>query len=204
MNIPLILLTALLLFVILVIRNILKAYVIYMLGDPTPKYRGLLSANPLNHIDPIGTTFLFLTPFLSQGTFIFGWTKYIDYDPNYFKNKDLSEFIVGFTGLASFFIVVFVSRILISVLPNMADLLVFLSYMSAFLLAINLIPIKGFDGAIILSVILRKINRRLFYAWEDFQYKYQLVILVMFFPLIIILAPFLKLIAQLTLKIAGW
>ena len=36
------------------------AYVAYKLGDPTPKYQGRLSLNPLAHLDPIGTIMLLL------------------------------------------------------------------------------------------------------------------------------------------------
>lgn len=81
-SLSLYLLVGLLLFIILVIRNAVKAYVIYYLGDPSPKYKRLLTFNPIDHIDPVGTFLLFLTPILSAGTFVFGWVKYIDYDPN--------------------------------------------------------------------------------------------------------------------------
>ncbi|MCS7165172.1 MAG: site-2 protease family protein [Candidatus Calescibacterium sp.] len=204
MNFALYLLIALLMFIILVLRNIFKAYVIYMLGDPTPRYRGLLSGNPINHTDPIGTLFLFLTPTISGGNFIFGWTKTVDYNPSYFKNKDLGEFIVGFTGLGSFFIFIFISKLLSVYFTNLSFIFSLIAYMSAFLFAINLIPLKGFDGGIILSVILKKIDKELFYKWEDFQYRNQLLILVLFFPLIMLLLPFFSLVARYVMLLAGW
>lgn len=204
MNYAFFLLISLLIFIILVIRNIIKAYVIYMLGDPTPRYRGLLSGNPLNHADFFGTLMLFLTPLMSQGMFIFGWTKYVDYDPNYFKNRYLGEFLVGFTGLGSFFIIIFLSKILAAYLFNFYDIFRTLSYMAAFLFAINLIPLKGFDGAIIFSLILRKINKNLFYKWEEFQYKNQMFILFLFFPFVYLLMPFFKYVVLILLYISGW
>ncbi|HBG02388.1 MAG TPA: site-2 protease family protein, partial [Firmicutes bacterium] len=36
------------------------AYVAYKLGDPTPKYQGRLTLNPLAHLDPLGTIMLLL------------------------------------------------------------------------------------------------------------------------------------------------
>ncbi|MCS7243954.1 MAG: site-2 protease family protein [Candidatus Calescibacterium sp.] len=204
MNFLLYLLIALLMFIILVLRNIFKAYVVYMLGDPTPKYRGLLSGNPINHVDPIGTLFLFLTPVFSAGSFIFGWTKVVDYDPSYFKNRDFGEFLVGFSGLGSFFVVIFLAKIISFYFTNLSYVLTFLAYMSAFLFAINLLPLKGFDGGIILGVILRRINRSLFYKWEDFQYRNQLIILFLFFLTMFLLFPFFKLIAYYLMMLAGW
>ncbi|MCS6955021.1 MAG: site-2 protease family protein [Candidatus Calescibacterium sp.] len=204
MNFLLYLLVALLMFIILVLRNIFKAYVVYMLGDPTPKYRGLLSGNPINHVDPIGTLFLFLTPVLSAGGFIFGWTKVVDYDPSYFKNRDLGEFLVGFSGLGSFFVVIFLAKVISIYFANLSYVLTFLAYMSAFLFAINLLPLKGFDGGIILGVILRRINKSLFYKWEDFQYRNQFIILILFFPLVFLLFPFFKVIAYYLMLLAGW
>ena len=44
------------------------------LGDPTPRYRGRLSLNPLAHLDPAGTVLLFLAGF--------GWGKPVEVNPN--------------------------------------------------------------------------------------------------------------------------
>ena len=57
----------------------------YKLGDPTAKYDGRLSLNPLRHIDPIGALCMFF--------FGFGWAKPVMVNPNYFK-KVLSFRIV--------------------------------------------------------------------------------------------------------------
>lgn len=44
------------------------------LGDPTPRYRGRLSLNPMAHLDPTGTVLLFLVGF--------GWGKPVEVNPN--------------------------------------------------------------------------------------------------------------------------
>lgn len=204
MNFVFYLLLALLMFIILVIRNIFKAYVIYMMGDPTPKYRGLLSTNPLNHVDSIGTLFLFVTPLISGGSFVIGWTKYVDFDSNYFKNRDIGELLVSIAGLGSFFVIVFLSKILADIFSNLGLVLQILAFMSAFLFAFNLIPLKGFDGYILWGLILRKINKNLLYQWENFQYRNQFFILIMFFPVVWILFPIFKVIALILMKMGGW
>jgi Zn-dependent protease len=207
-NISLYILIGLLLFIILVIRNAIKAYVIYYLGDPTPKYRKLLTFNPVNHIDPFGTSLLFIMPILTGGQFVFGWVKYVDYDSNYFKNRDIGELVVGSFGLLSFLMIIAVCKVLYvysyNLNPFLPSVFQLLAYMSAFLFALNLLPIKGFDGYIILSLILRNFNKRMYYVLEDFYLKNQFIILVLFFPLIYIFSPVLSFLASIALKIGGW
>ena len=38
-------------------------YIAYKLGDPTAKYMGRLTLNPLKHLDPIGTICMILCKF---------------------------------------------------------------------------------------------------------------------------------------------
>jgi len=199
-----VILSSLLLFIVLVIRNIIKSYVIYSLGDPTPKYRGLLTFNPLSHADPVGTTLLFLTSLMSGGKIVFGWTKYVDYDTSYFKYKDISELLVAFSGIGSFFIIVFLSKIIANAVPSLYITFQLLAYFSAFLLFLNLLPLKGFDGDIILKIILKKINRGIYYKLEDFQYRYQFLIIILFFFFIFSFSSYIYYFILLIMKLGGW
>lgn len=49
------------------------AYAASRLGDPTPRYRGRLSLNPLDHLDPTGTILMLLVGF--------GWGKPVEVNP---------------------------------------------------------------------------------------------------------------------------
>jgi len=49
------------------------AFAATRLGDPTPRYRGRLSLNPLAHLDPVGTMLLFIAGF--------GWGKPVEVNP---------------------------------------------------------------------------------------------------------------------------
>ena len=49
------------------------AFAASRLGDPTPRYRGRLTLNPLAHLDPAGTVLLFLAGF--------GWGKPVEVNP---------------------------------------------------------------------------------------------------------------------------
>lgn len=48
------------------------------LGDPTPRYRGRLTINPLAHLDPLGTILLFMAGF--------GWGKPVPVNPNLMRS----------------------------------------------------------------------------------------------------------------------
>src|SRR4030065_572215 len=51
----------------IIIHELAHGWVAYRMGDPTAKYRGRLTLNPLKHLDPVGTLMLFLVGF--------GWAK---------------------------------------------------------------------------------------------------------------------------------
>jgi Zn-dependent protease len=48
------------------------------LGDPTPRYRGRLTLNPLAHLHPLGTFMLFVA--------FFGWGKPVPVNPNLMRS----------------------------------------------------------------------------------------------------------------------
>ena len=53
-------------------------YAAYLMGDPTAKYSGRLSLNPMHHLDLMGALCMLL--------FRFGWAKPVPIDSRYFKN----------------------------------------------------------------------------------------------------------------------
>lgn len=64
-----------------VAHEVSHGYMAQYLGDPTARFAGRLTMNPLKHIDPIGS---FLVPFitsLAPGGFMFGWAKPVPYNP---------------------------------------------------------------------------------------------------------------------------
>jgi len=88
----------------LVMHELAHAYVAWRLGDPTAKYMGRLSFNPLRHLDPIGTLLLVVVGF--------GWAKPVPIDPRYFKHPRRDDFLVSIAGITVNFILFFVSAML--------------------------------------------------------------------------------------------
>lgn len=59
--------------VVVTIAGAFRAWVAKKMGDDTAEYLGLLTLNPLAHIDLLGLAFLFI--------FLFGWGRYVPINP---------------------------------------------------------------------------------------------------------------------------
>lgn len=132
------------------------AFVAYKLGDPTPKYQGRLTLNPLAHLDPIGAIMLLI--------FRVGWAKPVMINPQYFKNRKQGTLLVSLAGPLANVLLSWVFYNLLKFVPNLVSNLSFARSLYLFLLvnvqinlglaAFNLIPIPPLDGSKILAGFL--------------------------------------------------
>ncbi len=67
------------------------------LGDPTAKYMGRLTINPIPHIDPVGTILVPILMFAFSG-FMFGWAKPVPVDSRNFVHPRRDMAIVAVAG----------------------------------------------------------------------------------------------------------
>ncbi len=75
------------------------AWVADKLGDPTPRYTGRLTLNPLAHLDILGTIMLLF--------FRFGWAKPVMVNPSNFRKPSRDMALVAVAGPAMNFILAF-------------------------------------------------------------------------------------------------
>lgn len=137
----------------LTIHEYAHARVAVYLGDPTPRYEGRLTLNPVAHLDPIGLIMLWL--------FKFGWAKPVPIDPRYFKNGRQGMLMVSFAGPVSNLLLAFASALLMGILIKLnllsGGLLQVLRYTYIYNLifaVFNLIPIPPLDGSKVLMSLL--------------------------------------------------
>ena len=75
----------------LTLHELAHGYVALRCGDPTAQMMGRLSFNPLRHLDPIGTLFMFL--------FGFGWARPVPVNPRNYKNFRRDDILVSLAGI---------------------------------------------------------------------------------------------------------
>lgn len=141
-----------------VIHEVMHGYAADKLGDPTARYAGRLTLNPIPHLDPFGSVMLPLILALSGSPLFFGWAKPVPYNPyNLVKAPYWGEAIVAFAGPLSNFALALLAAIVIrtGLLSPELNSVIFIIVMVNIMLGIfNLIPIPPLDGSKILSAIL--------------------------------------------------
>lgn len=140
----------------IVLHEMAHGYVSYWLGDPTPKYNGRLSINPLKHIDPVGIFCLIF--------FHVGWAKPVMINPSYYKNPKWGTALVSLAGPLMNFLIAIISSfiyVLISlnnngviILESLATFFLYLMVINIGLGIFNLIPIPPLDGSKIIGAFL--------------------------------------------------
>lgn len=149
-------------FVILIfaitIHEFAHGLVAYKLGDPTAKYMGRLTLNPIAHIDPFGTIILPLFLTLAHIPPI-GWAKPVPVDFMSLKNPKRDMLWVGLAGPFANFAIAIVLSIIIKLLPMLAhtiigQVILYGIIINMILAVFNLIPIPPLDGSRIVSALL--------------------------------------------------
>jgi len=135
-------------------------YVAYRLGDPTAKFQGRLTFNPLKHIDIFGTIIFPVLLWLLRFPVIFGWAKPVPVDPRYFRRPLKGMMWVGMAGPLANILLALGSAILfrgsVAFLPfaALANVLFVFVLVNTILAVFNLIPIPPLDGSRILAGLL--------------------------------------------------
>jgi Zn-dependent protease len=130
-----------------VIHEVAHGWVANRMGDPTAKWMGRLSLNPIKHLDPIGTLMLFLAGF--------GWAKPVPVNLNNIPNRRKGLIFVSSAGILANILIAFIALLAQRILglPSFgmgAKIIYTLASINITLAALNLIPIPPLDGSKIL------------------------------------------------------
>ncbi len=132
------------------------------LGDPTARFAGRLTMNPVAHVDPVGTI---IAPgvmyLLTNGGAMFGWAKPVPVDTNNLQNPRWDGLKVALCGPFSNVLLGLVTAVLFGVFAAFAstdnavgDLLREFMKVNCLLAVFNLLPVPPLDGSWILDSIL--------------------------------------------------
>jgi len=132
-----------------VFHEFFHGWMAYQLGDPTAKYAGRLTLNPLKHIDPMGTVIIPLFLLFFTGAFI-GWAKPVPYNPYNLKDQKWGSTKVAFAGPGANFLIALILALVLRFAPIVDSLYIAVSwiiYVNIFLGLFNLIPVPPLDGS---------------------------------------------------------
>jgi Zn-dependent protease len=172
------------------IHEFAHAFVAVKLGDPTPRYQGRYTLNPLVHIDPIGAILILLAGF--------GWAKPVQWNPNNITiDPRLGSILVSIAGPLSNLALAMLSFLLLrlvdglSLSPELMEmafvLLVTFAQINVLLFVFNFLPVPPLDGSHVLFALLPAGNRQLYFTLS--QFGMPLIFLIVFLAPGIIRVP---------------
>ncbi len=182
----------------IIIHEIAHGSVADSLGDPTARYAGRLSFNPLKHLDFVGS---FLVPFflvITNSSFIIGWAKPVPINPYNFKDQKYGSLKVSLAGpLANIAIALFFGlliRFSPDLIPGGHNLILYIVFINILLAVFNLMPIPPLDGSHILFTFFPRIEnkiKKLYAGAGIFALPMVFLFVIIFFPVILSLVLFI-------------
>jgi Zn-dependent protease len=158
-----------------VIHEVAHGWVAYRMGDPTAKWMGRLSLNPIKHLDLFGTLMLFLVGF--------GWAKPVPVNFNNISNKRKGLIFVSSAGIISNILIAFIALLFLRLFSLRSSgisaiLIFYLVQINITLAALNLIPIPPLDGSKILMGMVSERTQYLLARIEPYGF---IIILALFY-----------------------
>lgn len=159
------------------IHEFSHAWTANALGDPTGKYMGRVTLNPLAHFDLFGTLALIFVGI--------GWGKPVPFNPNNLRHPKRDAALISLAGPFSNFLCAVIFAIPLKYLDSTVfkltpgySLLGALFWINVLLLSLNILPFPPLDGSKIIGIFVP--NR---YVWHYDKYLNQGVKYFIFFIL---------------------
>ena len=144
------------------------------LGDPTPRYMGRLTANPLAHLDLLGTMMLVFVGF--------GWAKPVEVNPMNFSDRRTGMMKVAVAGPAANLLICFLATLIMVIMaktgilsPGVRTFLMWTQLYNVWFAFFNLIPIPPLDGSKVLAGFL---TPKASYEYNNIVGRYGFYILI--------------------------
>jgi Zn-dependent protease len=163
-----------------VIHEVSHGYAALALGDPTAKYEGRLTLNPLSHLDPVGSIIVPLIGYFAGG-FIIGWAKPVPFNPYNLRNQKWGGALVAIAGPLANISLAIIFGLFIRLASGQAFMTTAFLNLASFVVLINitlaifnLVPVPPLDGSKILFAVLP-------YKWQTYLQSFERYGLIMVF-----------------------
>lgn len=177
------------------------------LGDPTARFAGRLTLNPIPHIDLFGSILLPAFLLLINSPILFGAAKPVPVNYANLRNFKKDMILVAVAGPFTNFVLAILAALVYRLTPGLSDLgaglLVQTVSLNLVLGIFNLIPIPPLDGSKVLASLFGFLDRGWMYRLLDLErFGFILIILFLYTGLLnIVLIPPLRFFMQLLLSL---
>ena len=176
----------------LVFHEFAHGWVANKLGDPTAKYAGRLTLNPMAHLDMFGSLMILFVGF--------GWAKPVPVDSRYLANPRTDMMKIAFAGPAANLLLAFITGVLIRAtgyLGPFTTMLIMFTQINIMLAVFNMIPIPPLDGSQIFSGMMIRKNPDLVMKLQMYGPQILMGLILFglftsFSPIWIIISPFVN------------
>ncbi|MGM9998315.1 MAG: site-2 protease family protein [Candidatus Bruticola sp.] len=173
------------------VHEFAHAAMAYRMGDPTQKYEGRLTLNPLVHVDWVGAAALLLSLTLTGGRCIVGWGKPVAINAESLNDPIVDGGVCSFAGPFANFLLALCAGLpvkfgLFASLPMVAYFLTVLASVNIALFIFNMIPFPPLDGWKFLQVF---VPRNLAYKMRDWETSIGSAPMYVFMAVVVIFGP---------------
>ncbi len=182
------------LFLALTVHEYAHGWTADKMGDPTARYSGRLSLNPMAHIDLFGTICLLF--------FHFGWAKPVPINPRNFRNTKWGTVAVSLAGPGANFVLALISAFVMSAMQRFVPVNTFTQFLytvvymcvqlNVGLMVFNLIPVPPLDGSKVLMEFLPP------------KYRFKMYTMERYFSIILLALIFFNFLTPLLSLLRGW
>jgi Zn-dependent protease len=189
------------------------AYMADLQGDRLPRAMGRVTLNPLRHLDPIGTLFIFLVGF--------GWGKPVEFRSEALASRRFGAALVALAGPAMNLLLALVGALVfgavagpgaqefvarVGLLPPggsiVTDLAFLFARINVLLAVFNLIPLPPLDGSRLLTIFLPPRRQKIIFFLD--RWGFLILIALLFFGGFTVLQPVLEAVSRAIFSIGAF